>query len=129
MKEGTALHFTASFVAGLTATTLAAPADLVKSRIMADKKGGGAAMYKGPIDCLLKTVRNEGPLALFRGWTASYVRLGCVACRPHASPLPASPLPASPLPALHVCFLHRPHFLVSLPLLEAIRAALGLQHM
>ncbi len=76
MKEGTALHFTASFVAGLAATTLAAPADLVKSRIMADRKGGGSARYRGPIDCLVQTVRTEGPLALFRGWTASYVRLG-----------------------------------------------------
>jgi len=76
MKEGTALHFTASFVAGLAATTLAAPADLVKSRVMADRKGGKGGLYSGPIDCLVKTVRHEGALALFRGWTASYVRLG-----------------------------------------------------
>jgi len=28
------------------------------------------------VDCFLKIVRNEGPIALFKGWTPSYTRLG-----------------------------------------------------
>ena len=48
----------------------------IKSRIMADGAQGTARQYSGPIDCIVKSVASEGPLVLFRGWTASYLRLG-----------------------------------------------------
>ena len=55
-----------------------APADVVKSRIMAS---GGAAnahavIYSGTIDCLVKTVRTEGVLALWKGFLPCWGRLG-----------------------------------------------------
>ena len=73
MKEGVGLHIVASLVSGFCATTACAPADLVKTRIMCDPNH---ELYKNPIDCVIKTIRYDGPFALFRGWTPSYARLG-----------------------------------------------------
>ncbi|KAI9175989.1 hypothetical protein H9P43_006353 [Blastocladiella emersonii ATCC 22665] len=70
--DGPVLHVVASVVAGLCAATLAAPADLVKSRIMGDPHH---LHYSGVLDCFVKTVRDEGPRALFKGWAPSYWRL------------------------------------------------------
>lgn len=28
------------------------------------------------LDCIVKTVQHEGPLALYKGWMAMYLRLG-----------------------------------------------------
>ena len=52
--------------------------DVVKSRIMAS---GGAAnahavIYSGTLDCLVKTVRTEGVLALWKGFLPCWGRLG-----------------------------------------------------
>ncbi|CAE8722080.1 unnamed protein product [Polarella glacialis] len=82
---------TASFVSGVTAATVAAPVDLVRSRIMDDRqRPGQTAAYKNALDCAWRTVKAEGPFALWKGWVPSYLRLG-------------------------------PHFMVSLPLLEVLR--------
>ena len=43
--------------------TAAAPADIVKTRLMADSS------YTGFLDCLSKSVRQGGVLSLYRGWT------------------------------------------------------------
>ena len=83
--------------------TAAAPADLVKTRLMLSRKqqagaGRGAdaelVQYTGAIDCLRRSIRDEGPLVLFKGWGASFARL---------------------LPVLLIVF----------PLLERLRVAFG----
>eukprot|EP01116_Phalansterium_solitarium_P020510 TRINITY_DN6084_c0_g1_i1.p1 TRINITY_DN6084_c0_g1~~TRINITY_DN6084_c0_g1_i1.p1 ORF type:complete len:326 (+),score=43.30 TRINITY_DN6084_c0_g1_i1:131-979(+) len=88
-NDNFSLHFTAACISGLVTTTVVNPADLVKTRWMTDRQ-----RYTSPLDVLVKTVRNEGVLALFKGWVPNYMRLG-------------------------------PHFVLSLPLLEFIRRALG----
>lgn len=47
------------------------PIDVVKTRM----QGLGASQYKNTWDCLVKTWRNEGPLAFYKGTVA---RLGRV---------------------------------------------------
>ena len=83
--------------------TAAAPADLVKTRLMlssGSSSGGGmqagqrGGSYRGPLDCLRRSVREEGIGILFCGWGASFARL---------------------LPVL----------LLVIPLLEALRSAFG----
>jgi hypothetical protein len=69
-EEGTALHLFGAVVAGLFFSTFAAPADVVKSRYMAE-----AHRFRNPLDCLKQLVVQEGPSALFRGWSASAVRI------------------------------------------------------
>jgi solute carrier family 25 oxoglutarate transporter 11 len=63
----------AACVAGVTATSFSLPFDLMKSR-MQDGKA-----YAGLIDCFLKTLKNEGPLAFWTGFGAYYLRTA-----PHA---------------------------------------------
>ncbi|KAG7562972.1 hypothetical protein FFLO_01530 [Filobasidium floriforme] len=68
-RDGPILQFGASFLAGTVATTICAPADVVKSRVMAAK--GGAS-----IPTIITTaVKQEGLKFFFRGWTAAWVRL------------------------------------------------------
>ena len=69
-EEGPPLHIAASLVSGLTFATFAAPADVVKSRYMSEPH-----RFKGVFDCFVQLVRYDGPLALFRGWTPSAVRI------------------------------------------------------
>lgn len=90
LPDGPYIHFLASFVSGLVTTTATSPVDVIKTRIMNATHGE----YSGPVDCLVKLLRNEGPRALFRGWVPNYLRLG-------------------------------PHFIISLPLYEQLRALLG----
>jgi len=62
----------ASFVSGVVAATVAAPVDLLRSRVMDDRPGS----YSGAMNCAWKTIRAEGPFALWKGWVPSYLRLG-----------------------------------------------------
>lgn len=65
-------HFSASLLAGLVATTVCSPADVVKTRIM-NAKG---ASDGGALTILSKAVKNEGVGFMFRGWLPSFIRLG-----------------------------------------------------
>lgn len=69
-KEGVPLHVFSAFIAGLAFTTCAAPADVVKSRYMAEP-----TRFKGVLDCALQLVRQDGFKALFRGWTPGAARI------------------------------------------------------
>lgn len=65
-------------MAGLTATLMGTPADVVKTRIMnqpTDGRGVGL-YYRGSWDCLKKTVSQEGPWALYKGFIPIWMRLG-----------------------------------------------------
>lgn len=65
-------HFSASLLAGLVATTVCSPADVVKTRIMNAKgSAGGSAL-----SILTTAVKNEGVGFMFRGWLPSFIRLG-----------------------------------------------------
>ncbi|KAK6197969.1 mitochondrial carrier domain-containing protein [Scheffersomyces amazonensis] len=65
-------HFSASLLAGLVATTVCSPADVVKTRIMNAK---GAASGSA-VTILVNAVKNEGVGFMFRGWLPSFIRLG-----------------------------------------------------
>ncbi|CUM68481.1 uncharacterized protein PRCAT00006206001 [Priceomyces carsonii] len=65
-------HFSASLLAGLVATTVCSPADVVKTRIM-NAKG---ANQGSALSILLHAVRTEGIGFMFRGWLPSFIRLG-----------------------------------------------------
>ena len=75
MEEGFPLHIVASLTAGLVATTVCAPFDLIKTRIMCDPHH---LLYKNPIDCAIKTVQYDGPLALFRGINIKYTLISFI---------------------------------------------------
>lgn len=63
-----------SLIAGTVATTVCAPADVLKSRIQAaSKAAGGGAMSLLAI--LSQGLKQEGPLFLMKGWTPAWLRL------------------------------------------------------
>lgn len=77
MKDGLGTHVTASFAAGFVAAVASNPVDVIKTRVMNMKVEAGAAPpYSGALDCALKTVRAEGPMALYKGFIPTISRQG-----------------------------------------------------
>jgi len=69
-QDNLVLHTAASCAAGTVATTVCAPADVIRSRVMAHSG------EKGMLQILNQSLRREGPRFLFKGWTPAFVRLG-----------------------------------------------------
>jgi solute carrier family 25 oxoglutarate transporter 11 len=73
VSDGLVCHVGAALVSGLASTTASVPLDTAKTRIQQATARGA---YSGLIDCLAKTVRQEGVLSLWKGWLPAYARLG-----------------------------------------------------
>ncbi|XP_010520776.1 PREDICTED: mitochondrial uncoupling protein 6-like [Tarenaya hassleriana] len=71
--EGMGTHAAAS-VAGLVAEVASNPVDVVKTRMM--NMDAAAPAYDGPLDCVVKTVTAEGPMALYKGFVPTVTRQG-----------------------------------------------------
>lgn len=77
MKDGLGTHVTASFAAGFVAAVASNPVDVIKTRVMNMKvEPGTAPPYTGALDCAMKTVRAEGPMALYKGFIPTISRQG-----------------------------------------------------
>jgi solute carrier family 25 oxoglutarate transporter 11 len=76
-KDGVPLMFTATMFASFVATTVSNPFDVVKSRVQNMPKAlpGQEQMYKGMLDCFAKSVKGEGPMVLYRGFTPAFLKL------------------------------------------------------
>ncbi|XP_064638915.1 kidney mitochondrial carrier protein 1-like isoform X2 [Lineus longissimus] len=82
------VHFVSSFIAGLTGAIASNPIDVVKTRLMNQKRpvkgavlatpvaGSPAILYTSAFDCICQTIRHEGPMALYKGFIPTWVRLG-----------------------------------------------------
>ncbi|KAK7346051.1 hypothetical protein VNO80_20564 [Phaseolus coccineus] len=77
MRDGLGTHVTASFAAGCVAAVMSNPVDVIKTRMMNMKvEPGSPPSYSGAVDCALKTMRAEGPLALYKGFVPTISRQG-----------------------------------------------------
>jgi len=77
MRDGLGTHVTASFAAGFVAAVASNPVDVIKTRVMNMKvEAGKEPPYAGALDCALKTVRAEGPMALYKGFIPTISRQG-----------------------------------------------------
>ncbi|EAZ09414.1 hypothetical protein OsI_31687 [Oryza sativa Indica Group] len=75
--DGLATHVAAGLAAGLVAASASTPVDVVKTRVMNMKVVAGAPPpYSGALDCLIKTVRSEGAMALYKGFVPTVTRQG-----------------------------------------------------
>ncbi|KAI4374207.1 hypothetical protein MLD38_012224 [Melastoma candidum] len=63
-------HLLSGLGAGFFAVCIGSPVDVVKSRMMGD------SAYKSTFDCFVKTLRNDGPLAFYKGFIPNFGRLG-----------------------------------------------------
>ncbi len=70
LQDGPIVHFSSSICSGFAAAVCCTPADVIKSRLMKTD-----TEYKGLIDCFTKTVKNESPLALYKGFLSVWLRL------------------------------------------------------
>jgi solute carrier family 25 (mitochondrial oxoglutarate transporter), member 11 len=68
MKDGTAVHFSCSFIAGFVAAVATNPVDVVKTRLMNQSKAsvGSGVYYKGMTDCFVSTLKLEGFAGLYK---------------------------------------------------------------
>eukprot|EP01065_Artemidia_motanka_P004238 TRINITY_DN12028_c0_g1_i1.p1 TRINITY_DN12028_c0_g1~~TRINITY_DN12028_c0_g1_i1.p1 ORF type:complete len:346 (+),score=93.07 TRINITY_DN12028_c0_g1_i1:128-1039(+) len=75
-RDGPLLHICCSVVGVFAGTMCMQPIDVLRTRIMNQPFGrdGKGLLYNGAIDCGVKTVRGEGPSALFKGFVAHYMR-------------------------------------------------------
>lgn len=71
MEEGPGLHLTSSAISGIVVCVFMHPPDTIMSR-MYNQSGN---LYKGAFDCLYSTIKAEGPLALYKGFTAHLARI------------------------------------------------------
>ncbi|KAF8534547.1 mitochondrial carrier domain-containing protein [Trichophaea hybrida] len=71
MQEGVGLHLASSAASGFVVCCVMHPPDTVMSR-MYNQTGD---KYKSAFDCLMKTVRTEGVLAIYKGFTAHLARI------------------------------------------------------
>lgn len=69
-RDNLLCHSVASCLAGTVATTVCAPADVLKSRLMS------ASSSHSSLEVLKQSLREEGPRFLFKGWTPAFIRLG-----------------------------------------------------
>ncbi|KDP40952.1 hypothetical protein JCGZ_24951 [Jatropha curcas] len=77
LSDGIGTHVTASFAAGFVASVASNPIDVIKTRVMNMKVEAGAEPpYKGALDCAMKTVKAEGPMALYKGFIPTISRQG-----------------------------------------------------
>lgn len=97
-SDGLHTHFGAGAAAGLMATIIGNPVDVVKTRVMAARRAaessvaaegsaagaaaaGAAAdanaprIYRGAIDCVVQTLKHEGPMAFYQGVVPQFYRL------------------------------------------------------
>jgi hypothetical protein len=70
-RDNVSTHFVASFFAALVAATVTSPVDVVKTRIMS-----ASGLYSGTWDCFVKTFKNEGVGAFYKGYMPYSLRLG-----------------------------------------------------
>ncbi|KAG9079950.1 hypothetical protein FRC06_007264, partial [Ceratobasidium sp. 370] len=70
MQEGVPLHLTSSLFAGLVCSIVSNPVDVIKVRLMNDR----AREYNGILDCIVKTIRNEGLLGYYKGFGMCWIR-------------------------------------------------------
>ncbi|GMT18639.1 hypothetical protein PFISCL1PPCAC_9936, partial [Pristionchus fissidentatus] len=77
LTDSTPTHLIASALAGLSAALVSTPADVVKTRIMQQLRdsSGDTVAYRGSMDCLLRIIKEEGFLSLYRGFTPIYIRM------------------------------------------------------
>jgi len=74
-KDGQAVVLGGALIAGFCAAACSLPFDFVKTRIQKmDKLADGSYPYKSPIDCAVKTFREEGALKFYTGFPTYCLR-------------------------------------------------------
>ncbi|CAL8107520.1 unnamed protein product [Calicophoron daubneyi] len=84
MGDTKTCHFSASFCAGLCGALASNPVDVIRTRMLHQRRARtaqtspteSAKIYKNAFDCFFRTVKNEGVFALYKGFIPNWIRLG-----------------------------------------------------
>ncbi|VDD75786.1 unnamed protein product [Mesocestoides corti] len=76
IKDGFGVHLSASMCSALITTVASLPVDIAKTRIQNMRTINGRPEYSGIFDVLGRTVKSEGVLALWKGFTPYLFRIG-----------------------------------------------------
>ncbi|KAF9126939.1 Mitochondrial oxaloacetate carrier protein [Linnemannia schmuckeri] len=79
LENGSLCHGLSSLISGFFVCAVMNPFDIISTRMFnqaTDPMTGKGSLYKNPLDCFLKTVKTEGVTALYKGFTAHYLRIG-----------------------------------------------------
>ena len=130
LPDSTLLHVLSSLVGSFAGIACNHPFDTVRNRLY-----NRPDEYRSAVECAAVTMRTDGPLGLYRGFWAHYMRVGCAA-RP--SPRLASARAAPPHTPRFGVFLkrghtprprvpavapprRRPHYVITFVILEKLR--------
>lgn len=82
-------HFISSFIASLLAAIASCPIDVIRTRLMNQRKilnsygstsvaaqSTNLIYFNNSFECLMSIVRNEGVMALYKGFVPSFLRMG-----------------------------------------------------
>ena len=72
MPDNALTHVASGLGAGFMAVCVGSPVDVVKSRMM----GALPGEYSNIVDCFVKTARNDGITAFYKGFVPNFGRLG-----------------------------------------------------
>jgi len=78
-KDDIKTHIVSGLSAGLAATLLGSPVDVIKTRVMSAQKSAGSGVppaFTGPIDCAVKLMKTQGPTAFYKGFIPNFTRIG-----------------------------------------------------
>ena len=86
-SHGVLVHTISSMIAGFSAAMASNPCDVVRTRMMAQRKylraqvsaspdSSSTVLYRSAAHCALHTIRTEGLSALYKGFVPSFARMG-----------------------------------------------------
>ncbi|KAI1291506.1 Mitochondrial oxaloacetate carrier protein [Mortierella claussenii] len=80
LENGALCHGLSSLISGFFLCIVMNPFDIISTRMYNQAPdpvtGRGGMLYKSPVDCAIKTIKAEGVQALYKGFTAHYLRIG-----------------------------------------------------
>ncbi|XP_076283562.1 uncoupling protein Bmcp mitochondrial [Lasioglossum baleicum] len=82
LEDSVANHFLSSFIASMGSAIASTPIDVVRTRLMNQRRIRSTIgvlpphIYSGSIDCFVQTFKNEGFLALYKGFVPTWFRMG-----------------------------------------------------
>ncbi|KZC06440.1 PREDICTED: kidney mitochondrial carrier protein 1 [Dufourea novaeangliae] len=82
LEDSVTNHFLSSFIASMGSAVASTPIDVVRTRLMNQRRvrtTGGVLpphIYNGSVDCFVQTFKNEGFLALYKGFVPTWFRMG-----------------------------------------------------
>jgi len=73
VPKGLTTNFVSAFSAGFFMACTVTPFDMLRTRLM-NQPIGADRLYSGALDCLIKVVKKEGPMALYSGFIPVWAR-------------------------------------------------------